>query len=393
MIKKLFIVAIVVLCCMSCANQKFTKADILRWKAAGDVAANAFMQMKYDKETDFLHKNSVDEQVMYDSLYSMYSYYAKIDSVKVQGVNDSIYRQIAFNLKNNYDNFIYGGALAFDKKEYTKALNFFEAYWNTPSMQVFKLKKNDNLRIDTRDESFQTVKYYAAIVSLQTNDNTHSINLLQRIISEGYIENETYKESDIYELLVDKYSQVGDSLNFMQTLNQCVSKFPNNRYFLANLINEYISNGKLDDAIKYLDKAIKNKVADVCELTSVKANIFVSEKDYDNASEAYMAALNENPDCERALDGLGTLYILQAQDVKENAFTIDDRDISYLIEPSDYYRKSLPHLEKYRELLIARNADPVEIRLALVKLRNAYYNLNMLVEFDNCEKELNKYTD
>ena len=42
----------------------------------------------------------------------------------------------------------------------------------------------------------------------------------------------------------------------------------------------------------------------------------------------------------------------------------------------ELYQKSLPSLEKYAELLKARNANKSDIDGALMKLRNVYYNLS-----------------
>ena len=60
----------------------------------------------------------------------------------------------------------------------------------------------------------------------------------------------------------------------------------------------------------------------------------------------------------------------------------------------EFYQKSLPLLEKYTELLKARNADESEIKSALLKLRNVYYNLSLLgvdksKELQEVETELN----
>ena len=44
----------------------------------------------------------------------------------------------------------------------------------------------------------------------------------------------------------------------------------------------------------------------------------------------------------------------------------------------ELYELSLPHLEKYVNLLTERKADTSAIDGALMKLRNVYYNLSMM---------------
>ena len=60
----------------------------------------------------------------------------------------------------------------------------------------------------------------------------------------------------------------------------------------------------------------------------------------------------------------------------------------------ELYQKSLPSLEKYTELLKARQAPKQDLESALLKLRNVYYNLSSMgvdksKELEAVEKELN----
>jgi tetratricopeptide (TPR) repeat protein len=148
--------------------------------------------------------------------------------------------------------------------------------------------------------------------------------------------------------------------------------------------------------MEYLDKAIANDPANTCELGSVKAALLVEKKDYAAAEAEYNKALEQDPNCERALEGLAVNYIIQAQELKEVTATLTNRQqqIENDQKTLEFYQKSLPLLEKYTELLKARNADESEINSALLKLRNVYYNLSLLgvdksKELQEVEAELN----
>ena len=69
--------------------------------------------------------------------------------------------------------------------------------------------------------------------------------------------------------------------------------------------------------MSYLDEAIKNDPTNACELLSVKASLLAERKDYAQAEPAYLQALSTDANCEKALEGIGVLYILRAQDTKE----------------------------------------------------------------------------
>jgi len=51
----------------------------------------------------------------------------------------------------------------------------------------------------------------------------------------------------------------------------------------------------------------------------------VERKNYADAEAEYNKALAQDPNCERALEGLAVNYILQAQDLKEKTSTMTDR--------------------------------------------------------------------
>lgn len=247
------------------------------------------------------------------------------------------------------------------------------------------------------DSTYQIIKYYAIITAIQADDHERAIELIQRAVEEQpFIENSAYRESDLYELLASEYLQVGDSTKFMEILYVGAEKFPESKYFIPNLINIFIRQGDHEKAMEYLDKAIANDPANTCELGSVKAALLVEKKDYAAAEAEYNKALEQDPNCERALEGLAVNYIIQAQELKEVTATLTNRQqqIENDQKTLEFYQKSLPLLEKYTELLKARNADESEINSALLKLRNVYYNLSLLgvdksKELQEVEAELN----
>jgi len=364
---------------------KTSNPDIQSWKLAGDKAQKIF-DKEYENE---LLYNGANLHVMYESLYTMYSCYAKIETANIKPTtSDSIYAQISASLSEKHPFFIKGGLYFNEQKEYLKASEFFEAYWNIPSMKILKRKD----KIETKTSEFQVMKYYAVMSSIQANNQGRSTGLLKRIISEPFISNDIYKESDAYELLADSYQKSGDKENFLKTIESGVAKFPENKYFTLNIINYFVANNHYTKAIEYLDKAIKNDPTNICELNSVKASIYIHRSDYAEAEKIYKETLKKHPDCENSLDGLAVSYIIQAQNLKDEAAHIAvHREIATLNEKaSKLYEKSYPLLEKLKRILIARNANKTELASVFNKLRNVYYNLNMHTEFDKTDNEYSK---
>lgn len=360
-----------------------TMSDPETWKIAGDIEYTAFAGELTKEQLRAIKGEGGNEEVMYTGLINMYDPYVVADSLgqlpdSKGKVKNKFRKDIVKNLKEAHPYYINAGIYYNDKKDYGKASEFFEKYWSLPQLAMFQDSK-DGL-VSENDSTYQTIKYYAVITAIQSENHNRAITLLKKLISEPYHNNSVYKESDPYELLASEYQQQGDSLAFVTILRQGSEKFPSNQYFTPNLINEYIKAGKTTEALDYLDQAIKNDPSNTCDLKSVKASLFADKKDYDQAEVAYNEALGGNANCERALEGLGVLYILRAQDLKEKASQSANRkeQAEFDKQTSDLYQKSLPYLEKYRDLLNARKAENSVLKSALLKLQNVYYNLSLL---------------
>jgi Flp pilus assembly protein TadD len=375
-----------------------TANDPETWKLAGDIEYKAFDDERTLEMQKEITGKGGNEEKMYVGLYNMYDPYIKADELGEKPnekgqVKNKVRKDIVKNMRDGHRFYINGGVYYNDKQDYKRAADFFERYWELPTLAMFDDTKGD---FNTQDSIYQTIKYYAVISSIQSKDHNRSIKLLNKLIAEPYISNSTYKESDAYELLASEYQQTEDSLAFVKILNEGASKFPGNKYFTPNLINEFIKGGRTAEAMAYLDQAIANDPSNTCELMGVKASLYAEQKDYANAEPAYLKAISADANCEKALEGLAVLYILQAQDLKEKAGQTSSRSeqAQYDKQTADFYQKALPYLEKYRDLLKARNADfDMDIKPALMKLQNVYYNLSLLnidksAEYEAVQNEL-----
>ena len=369
-----------------------TANDPETWKIYGDIGNKAFD----NERTNQMLGKQANDKVMYDGLLESYMPYVKADSLgempDAKGkVKNKVRKDIQGILKANHPFYINGGVYYNEQKDYAKAADFFEIYWNIPMLPMFQEDKSAfNL-----DSTYQTIKYYAIITAIQAEDHPRALKMIERAINEPFIENSAYKESDLYELLASEYLQLGDTANYLNTLYEGAEKFPKSKYFIPNLVNHFIRQNDSEKAMEYLDKAIANDPSNACDLNSVKGALLSEKKDYAGAEAEYQKALEQDPNCERALEALAVNYILQAQELKEKTATLSDRQQQLANDKKtvELYQKSLPSLEKYTQLLRERNADQSEINSALLKLRNVYYNLSIMgvdksKELEAVEKEL-----
>ncbi len=370
-----------------------TANDPETWKVMGDIGNKAFDN---ERTNAMLGKESNDK-VMYDGLYDSYTPYVKADSLgelpnEKGKVNNKFRKDIAGILRANHPFYINGGVYYNEQKDYKKAADCFQIYWDIPSLPMFADQKDAFVL----DSTYQTIKYYAIITAIQAEDHPRALAMLERAAKEPFIENSAYKESDIYELMASEYVNLGDSAKYLEILNLGAERFPTSKYFIPNLINVYIRQGDTQKAMDYLDQAIKNDPANACDLNSVKGALLAENGDYAAAEAEYNKALAQDPNCERALEAIAVNYILQAQNLKEKTALLTDRQQQVANDKIviELYQKSLPSLEKYTQLLRERNAEKKELEPALLKLRNVYYNLSNMgvdkaTELEAVEKELN----
>lgn len=347
------------------------------WKVWGDIGNKAFD----NERTNTMLGKQANDQVMYDGLMESYAPYLKADSLgelpDAKGRVKNKYRKdIAGILKANHPFYINGGVFYNDKKDYKKATEFFETYWNIPSLPMFADQK-DAFVIDS---TFQTIKYYAIITAIQGQDHQKALSLLERAAAEPFIENSDYQESDIYELMASEYMQLGDTVKYMDALYKGAERFPKSKYFIPNLVNVYIRQGDNAKAMQYLDQAIANDPSNACDLNSVKGALMADKGDYAGAEAEYKKALAQDANCERAMENLARNYIVQAQDLKEKTGTLTDRQQQVANDKKtvELYQQALPLLEKLETTLKGRSADSTEINSALMLLRNVYYNLSAM---------------
>ena len=375
------------------AEHPETATDPETWKIWGDIGNKAFDLQR----TNAMLGKSANDKVMYDGLMESYVPYVKADSLAelpdAKGrVKNKVRKDIAGILRANHPFYINGCVYYNDQGDYKTATDFFEIYWNIPSLPIFEGEKDAFVL----DSTFQTIKYYAIITAIQGEDHKRALAMLQRAAKEPFIENSAYKESDIYELMASEYIQLGDSAKFLEILYDGAEKFPSSNYFLPNLVNVFIREGNTDKAMEYLDKAIENTPQNSCDLNSVKGALLAEQKNYEAAEAEYRKALAQDPNCERALEAIAVNFILQAQDLKEKTALMSDRQQQMVNDKQtvELYQKALPSLEKYAELLKGREAPAHDIESALLKLRNVYYNLSSMgvdksKEMEEVEKELN----
>jgi tetratricopeptide (TPR) repeat protein len=167
-------------------------------------------------------------------------------------------------------------------------------------------------------------------------------------------------------------------------LKEGFTKFPQEPWFLQNLINYYIYTGQTKEALTYLNNAIA-KEPKLAQYQYVKGNLDESLGNFDDAQKAFEKAVELDPKLADAYAGMGRLYYNKAVKMTDEANDIKDNKLAVAArkKADDVFKQSIPFFVKATEV----NPEEREYKKTLKTL---YYRLKMDKEFDTIEKELNK---
>ena len=263
-----------------------------------------------------------------------------------------------------------------EQKDFEGAYNAFKMHIDIPElamMQDPKLQKDM-----PRDTTYTQYKYYAAIFAVQSEMHEEAIALLNEM-KDG-----EYEAISVNQFLYQEYVVLKDTANFVATLQNAVVRFPQEPWFLQNLINYYIFSGQEQTAVEYLAQAIERE-PNVAQYHHIKGNLDESLGNYDDALKDFDEALRCDPTLADAMAGKGRVYYNQAVKLNEAAAMISDNKEykKALAEMNEVFAKALPFFEE------AHKMAPEE-RQYMQVLKGLYYRFHDDEKYNAINEELNK---
>ena len=263
-----------------------------------------------------------------------------------------------------------------DQRDFATAYNVFQRHLSIPELP---LMQDEKLQKDMpKDTIYDQYKYYTAIFAIQAEMHPEAIAVLEEM-KDG-----NYEAITVNQFLYQEYVNVKDTANYVRVLQDAVARFPQEPWFLQNLINHYIFSGQEQEAINYLDQAIARE-PNVAQYHLIKGNLNENQKNYEAALADFDRALVIEPTMADAEAGKGRVYYNQAVKMNEDAALIADAKEykKALEEMNAMFRQSLPFFEKAHELA-PDNRD------YMITLRGLYYRFDMTDKYNAINEELNK---
>jgi len=316
------------------------------------------LKKQYDVFNDRLYLNMrIDTMAMVvkgkQLLVSMLSF----DSLEV---GKSYRKKHAALLAPYHGNLLKGGIYCMAHEKWKEAWECLDLYLDSRRQPLFS-----DIKFDSANDEF------AAFLAFMCAKNLDSLSMMMKY-SEEAIKYSPRREYTL-QLLAEAWRLFTPQKMYLHYLQEGFRYYPQSTYFFPRLIDYYTSHGYTDEAMLYIDKALKMDSSNQLYLLA-KHSVLMSQKNYDEALKYGITLLRDNPDQAIPNYNVGYIYYLRALDAQKD-YSKSYRDRQK--EAQEEYAKCLPYIERYRLLM------PKDRERWYPILYEVYFNLNMGKKFDS----------
>lgn len=292
--------------------------------------------------------------------------FKKAEELDTKGTDKN---SLKINLTLLVNDFTDQAVKAFNENNYAQALTSFE---NILDVQKMAAMQETPATVDT------VIIFNAGLAAFNAEKYEKAIEYYKEAAKYDY------NGSRTYELISAAYTNLNDTVNALETLQEGFKKYPESSQILVQMINIYMSTNKTAEAMEYLDLAIKQDPENP-SFYFAKGALNDKLGNTDTAIASYEKALELKEDYFDAYYNLGAIYYnkgVKQLDVA-NAVPTNQPD-KYETEKNkadDEFKKAIPYMEKASEV------NP-EDTFSLESLKQLYYRLKMMDKFDEVNKKL-----
>ena len=362
-----------------------TANDPNTWQLAGDL-----QKAIYDEENMKLYVpgGQADMPKMYNAMMKMFEYYLKCDEVEQAGVANGTVKKAKHRKKNSEvllsvrGNLANGGVEAFNVNDYENAQKYFGLFVDVVESPMFA-DQAATLKADTLNSLY--ANYATMAAGLREPKDVASVikygNVGKESNSEGW-------RALMFMAEVYGKEQV-DSVKWLETIKEGAQRFPDQDFFVGNIMDYYLQRGMVDDALVMIDQLLASNEKPY--FWYVKGVLQYEKKDYDAAIVALdkVIAMNQGDTPEASLVAKayakkGDIYFFPAQKIVEENSTLNIDDPKYNANEAkikEAYELAKPFYEKAKEL------EPDNKQIWGQMLLRIYWTLNK-AEYEALEKEM-----
>jgi len=260
---------------------------------------------------------------------------------------------------------------AFNENKYESALASFKNILEIQDLPVMQ-EADQKASVDT------VIIFNAGLAAYNAEKYDEAVKYYTEAAKYGY------NGARTFELIGASYLNLQDTAKALTALQDGFEKYPENSAIMVTMINIYLNANKVDEAMKYLNLAIKQDEGNA-SFYFARGSLYDKISQPDSAIIAYKKAIELKPDYFDAYYNLGAIYYNQGVKQVETANSIpSNQPDKYEVEKNkadDYFKQAIPYMEKASEV------NP-EDTYSLESLKTLYYRLKMMDKFDEVNKKL-----
>ena len=357
-----------------------TANDPNTWQLAGDL-----QKAIYDEENMkmYLPGGQADMPRMYNSLVKMFEYYLKCDEVEQAGVANGTVKKAKLRKKNAETllkvrgNLANGGVEAFNVNDYEGAQKYFGLFVDVVDNPMFADQAAE-LKADTLNSLY--ANYATMAAGLRDPKDVASVikygNIGKENASEGW-------RALMFMAEVYGNKENGDSIKWLETIKEGAQRFPEQDFFVGNIMDYYLQRGMVDEGLAQIDQLLAANEKPY--FLYVKGVLLYEKKDYDAAHAALDKVIAAGGDlAAEAYSKKGDIYFFPAQKIVEENSSLNIDDPKYNANEAkikEAYELAKPFYEKAKEL------EPNNQQIWGQMLLRIYWTLNK-AEYEALEKEM-----
>lgn len=271
-------------------------------------------------------------------------------------------KKIQDHLKEDAPKMYDAGLFWLDKKRYQEATEAF-----TAALQARDILQPVGRTQAVADTTLGNLAYYALVAA-------YTGQLYPQVMTLGkHYRDIATNKNEVYQMIARAHLAERDTLGAMPLLEEGARLFPETTFFFGSMIAVYQAQGRYEEAVALVDKALK-VTPDNPNLLVLRGNVYFLAQQWDKAEEIYRQLLKKNEENYDALFNLGQVYYNKAVLLLANPLSskLDEK------RAKDYLRQSLPHLEA------AFQKSPDQVRDLLA---NVYYRLGLEKKYAELYKD------
>ncbi len=332
------------------------------------------VKAQYDQGNEKLYlKQQYDTAALFNATIKMFSVLEQMDSIDAmpdsKGEVRLKYRKGHAEYLNIYrPNLFNGGAYFINKKNYSRAFDFFDAYIDCAYQPLFT-----GYPYLENDKNMPQAAYWAAYCGYKENDVAKTGKYLDLAMRDST------KRDFLLQFKCEMLKQKGDTAGYVNALREGFESYPSFPFFFPRLIDYYSEHDMQDEAMAVVNRALAIDSTNTL-YRFTKSTVLLNTGKYDACIDICKRLLAENDSLADAYFNLGLAYFNKAIELDKVA----QKAASVRRKITENYTKSRPYMERYRQL-----APDQKQKWASV-LYTIYLNLNMGKEFDEIDRLMKK---